>query len=362
MPRLLVLSASAGAGHNRAAEAVHEWARANSPSVDSEWVDSLKYTNRLFSKLYEKSYFWLASYAPDLWGALYKQLGKKKDPSPLDKAIELHDRLAYKKLMGHVEEFRPDAVVCTHFLPMNVLLAKRVGVPVYVVVTDYDVHSQWLNLRAAGYFVASEEVKVQLARYGYPAEKIRVTGIPIHPVFSQEPVAPPSDRPRVLLMGGGLGMGQMEGALSRILDLGPRFRLTVVAGKNEKMRKKLEAVSAGRAEVLGFVSTIHELMGRSDLIITKSGGLTVSECLARRLPMVLYSPIPGQEECNADFLLEHGCAVKARTLDLLDYKVLELLENPARLDMMKRACAAVARPWAGRDVLRHVLDENPPRG
>jgi len=116
------------------------------------------------------------------------------------------------------------------------------------------------------------------------------------------------------------------------------------------------------AEVLGFVTNVDELMGRSDLIITKSGGLTVSECLARRLPMVLYSPIPGQEECNADYLLEHGCAVKARTLDVLDYKVLELLENPARLDMMRRACGTVARASAGRDVLRHILDENSARG
>jgi processive 1,2-diacylglycerol beta-glucosyltransferase len=362
VPRLLVLSASAGAGHNRAAEAVHESARAFCPGVVSEWVDSLKYTNRLFAKLYEKSYFWLASHAPDVWGAVYKQLGRKKGPNPLDAAIELHDRLAYKKLMARVEEFRPDAVVCTHFLPMNVLLAKRIDVPVYVVVTDYDVHAQWVHRRATGYFVAAEELKVQLARRGYPPERVRVTGIPIHPVFTRESPPGTADRPRVLLMGGGLGMGGLEDALRRLLDLGPRLHLTVVAGRNEKLRRKLDAVAAGRARVLGFVDTIHDLMGQSDLIITKSGGLTVSECLARRLPMVLISPIPGQEECNADFLLERGCAVKARTLDVLDYKVLDLLENPARLDMMKRACAAAARPWAGRDVLRHVLDENPPRG
>jgi processive 1,2-diacylglycerol beta-glucosyltransferase len=361
MPRLLILSASAGAGHNRAAEAVHESARTWCPGVESEWIDSLQYTNKLFSKLYERSYFWLASYAPDLWGAMYKQLGKKREANTLDKAIELHDRLAYKKLMARVEAFRPDAVVCTHFLPMNVLLAKKIDVPVYVVVTDYDVHTQWLNKKAAGYFVGAEHVKVLLARYGYPAEKIRVSGIPIHPVFSQEPApAPPSDKPRLLLMGGGLGMGDMVDALRRLLEL--PCRLTVIAGKNESLRRKLEGVAEGRAAVHGFVSNIHELMGAHDLIVTKAGGLTTTECLARRLPMVLYSPIPGQEECNADFLLERGCAVKARSIDILDYKIHELLESPARLDMMKRACGAVARPYAGRDLLRAVLDENPARG
>ena len=362
MKRLLILSASAGAGHNRAAEAIHESARPYSPGTETLWVDSLKYTNRVFAKLYEQSYVWMASHSPSLWGFLYKQMGKKVENPPLEKLVEMHDRLTYRKLMAHVEEFKPDAVVCTHFLPAQVLLNKRLEVPVYVVVTDYDAHTLWLHRRAAGYFVGSAEVKVQLARYGYPAEKIHVTGIPIHPVFSQEVPREPSVKPRLLFMSGGFGMGHMEEALERILAIHVPFELTVVAGKNEPMRKRLEKIAGGRAAVHGFVGNVHELMARSDLIITKAGGLTVSECLARRLPMVIFSPIPGQEECNADYLLELGAAVKARTLDVLDFKVLELLENPARLDMMRRAAAAAARPFAGRDVLRGVLDENSARG
>jgi processive 1,2-diacylglycerol beta-glucosyltransferase len=363
MPRILVLSASAGAGHNRAAEAIRESARAYCPGVETEWVDTLKYTNKVFASLYEKSYLWLASYSPSLWGALYKQAGKNAEHKKIDRLIELHDKLAYRKLMEVVEKFKPDAAVCTHFLPANVLLAKKVGIPVYLVITDFDAHKLWVHKKAAGYFVASDEVKVQLARYGYPAAQIRTTGIPIHPVFTQEsPARDGTQKPHILFMSGGFGMGRMEEALERILAIPLPFSLTVVAGKNETLRRKLEKIAAGRAVVHGFVTTIHELMGQSDLIITKAGGLTVSECLAKKLPMVLFSPIPGQEECNADFLLEHGCAVKARSLDVLDYKVLELLENPARLDMMRRACGAVARAGAGREVLRHVLDENSARG
>jgi len=362
MPRILVLSASAGAGHNRAAEAIRESARAFCPGVETEWVDTLKYTNKVFSKLYEKSYVWMASYSPSLWGILYKQAGKNAEHKKINQLIELHDRLTYRKLMEHVETFKPDVAICTHFLPANVLLAKKVPIPVYLVVTDFDAHALWVHPKASGYFVASDEVKVQLARYGYPAGQIRTTGIPIHPVFSQDTPRDQATKPHILFMSGGFGMGHMEEALERILAIPLPFSLTVVAGKNETMRKKLEKIAAGRAVVHGFVSNVHELMGQSDLIITKAGGLTVSECLAKKLPMVIFSPIPGQEECNADFLLEHGCAVKARTLDVLDYKILELLENPARLDMMKRACGAVARASAGRDVLRHVLDENSARG
>jgi len=363
MPRILVLSASAGAGHNRAAEAIRESARAFCPGVETEWIDTLKFTNQLFAKLYEKSYVWMASYSPSLWGALYKAAGKNAEHKKINQLIELHDRLAYRKVMERVEAFKPDAAICTHFLPAYVLLAKRVDFPVYVVITDFDAHALWVHKKASGFFVPSDEVKVQLARYGYPAAKIRTTGIPIHPVFSQEsPARDGSGKPQILFMSGGMGMGHMEQALERLLAIHLPFSLTVVAGKNEAMRKKLEKIAAGRATIHGFVTNVHELMGQSDLIITKAGGLTVSECLAKKLPMVIFSPIPGQEECNADYLLEHGCAVKARTLDVLDYKVLELLENPARLDMMRRACGTVARASAGRDVLRHILDENSARG
>ncbi len=360
MARWQFLSASAGAGHNRAAEALHECARAYCPGVETEWIDSLKFTNRAFAKLYERSYFWLASGAPELWGFLYKHGGRNVHKQRLRKVIELYDRTAYRKLMARVEEFNPSAVVCTHFLPANVITARTRGaLPVYVVVTDFDIHPLWYNPRVEGYFVASDEVKVQLARYGYPADRISVTGIPIHPVFSETPSRAPSDRPSVLLMSGGFGMGHMEKAVERLLDIDLPFRLTVIAGKNERMRKKLEKLTAGRAEVHGFVNNIHDLMGASDLIITKAGGLTVSECLARRLPMVLFAPIPGQEEANADYLIEIGAALKARSLDLLDFKVRELLANPARLEMMRRAASAAARPTAGREILRFLLDEHP---
>src|SRR5262245_52662212 len=181
----------------------------------------------------------MASYSPSLWGILYKQAGKNAEHKKINQLIELHDRLTYRKLMEHVEEFKPDVAICTHFLPANVLLAKRVGIPVYLVVTDFDAHSLWVNKKAAGYFVASDEVKVQLARYGYPAERIRTTGIPIHPVFAQETSREPSPKPRILFMSGGFGMGHMEEALERLLAIHVPFSLTVVAGRNEPMRRKL---------------------------------------------------------------------------------------------------------------------------
>ena len=362
MARILILSASAGAGHNRAAEALHESARAYCPGTETRWVDSLKYTNRLFAKAYEKSYIWMASSAPTLWGFFYKRATVSAEQKRFQKVVEMHDRHAYKKLAAHVDEFEPDALICTHFLPANALLARKTRVPVYLVVTDYEAHRLWVHRRAAGIFVATEEVRWQVGKFGYPVEQVRVTGIPIHPVFSSRQPPTTSDKPEILFMSGGFGMGQMATAVEHLLDLDLPFRLTVICGKNEKMRKRIQKLARGRAEVHGFVTNIHEFMARADLAITKSGGLTSSECLASALPIVVFSPIPGQEEANADALLERGAAVKARTPDVLDFKVRELLENPARLDMMKRAASSAARPGAGREILRCVLDENTPGG
>jgi processive 1,2-diacylglycerol beta-glucosyltransferase len=362
MKRLLVLSAGAGAGHNRAAEALHETAKLLCPGLETAWLDSLRYTNAAFSKLYARSFAWIAARSPGLWGVLYHEAGRGPAEPHVRRLLAAFERLAYRKLARAVEDFRPDAVACTHFLPASVLLAKRIGVPVHVVLTDFDAHPLWVHPGAASTFAASLEVKVQLVRQGLDASRVRVTGIPIHPAFAEPSPRGAPPRPRILFMGGGLGMGPMEEILDRLLQMPVPADLVVVAGRNEPLRKRLERAAAGRARVLGFVDTIPELMAESDLIVTKAGGLTVSECLARRLPMVLCSPVPGQEEANADFLVEQGCAVKARRPELVDFKVHRLLEDPDRLDMMRRACASAARPRAARDVLRHVIDEHPARG
>jgi processive 1,2-diacylglycerol beta-glucosyltransferase len=159
-------------------------------------------------------------------------------------------------------------------------------------------------------------------------------------------------------MSGGFGMGNMEEALERLLALPTPFQLLVVAGKNEKMKARLERIgrsTARQARVFGFVPNVHDFMEAADLMISKAGGLTSSECLARALPLVVYSPIPGQEERNADYLMEQGAAVKAATMDLLEYRVRELLEDPPRLARMRDRAAAIARPQAGRDIVARVV-------
>ncbi len=367
--RLLCLSAGCGAGHNRAAEAIDAAAREFFPDVSSAWVDSLKFTNRLFRAVYGDSYVWMVNHSPTLWGILYDMMGKKVQAPAMERAIKTFDKLAYRKLKQHVDEFRPDAVVCTHFLPTNVVLArlKHKPPPVFVVVTDFDVHSAWINKEATAYFVSSEEIRHRVAGFGYPADRIHVTGIPILPVFSRRRgrdavlgdlgLAPKA--PVVLMISGGVGMSNLEEAVERVLAVPEDMHLLVVCGRNEKMRKRLETVTKGmgdRARIFGFVTNVHDLMEAADVAITKSGGLTVSEALSRGTPMIIYMPIPGQEERNADYLLEQGAAVKAQGIETIDYKVRELLKAPERLARMRQAAEAIARPNAARDVVRLAIE------
>jgi len=155
-------------------------------------------------------------------------------------------------------------------------------------------------------------------------------------------------------MGGGFGVGRVESSLERLLELPETVQVLAVAGRNEALKEKLERVArraGGRIRAFGFVETIHDLMEASDVAVTKAGGLTVSECLARGLPMILINPIPGQEEMNADWLVEYGAAVKVRHADLLPYKLAQLLQDGQRMGAMKRAARRLGRPGAAFDIL-----------
>ena len=366
MPRLLVLSAGAGAGHNRAAEAVREHAR--EAGVDAEWFDSLHFTGRVFRTLYAESYIWMASHSPALWGMLYTMMGKRSERPNLRKLMKTYDSMNYRRLMRHIEEFRPDAIISTHFLPTNVVLAHlgTSGPPVFTVITDLDVHSIWIAEGVAGYFAGNEQVRWLVEKFGTPPDRVHVTGIPIHPAFSRtrgrdavrKELSLAPGLPVALFMSGGFAMGNMEEALERLLGLPNAFQLLVVAGKNEKMKSRLEKIarkSRRPCRVLGFVPNVHDFMEASDLMISKAGGLTSSECIARSLPLVVFSPIPGLEERNADFLMERGAAVKAATMDLLEYRVGELMSDLPRLDRMRASAAAIARPLAGREIVDRVV-------
>jgi processive 1,2-diacylglycerol beta-glucosyltransferase len=367
--KVLVLSVSAGAGHVRAAQALCAQAQASHPNWQMTHIDVMDLVPRTFRHLYAESYIKLVEKAPLLWAYLYQRSDKRTRASKTDRIRRGIEKLNTRKFDGEIERLAPDAIICTHFLPAE-LLSRRIRKhrptpPVWVQVTDFDVHGLWLHEHMQGYFVANDEVAARLASKGIVREQIQVTGIPIMPVFSQ---APPRDiaakeleldphKTTVLMMSGGAGVGGIEVLAEQLASMPQELQIIALAGRNEALLKDLKAIAKkhpNRLLPMGFTRTIERVMAAADFAITKPGGLTSSECLAMNLPMIVISPIPGQEERNADFLLESGAALKAVDGASLQFKVERLLDHPDELVAMRERMRFVARPQAAASVLAIV--------
>ena len=367
---VLVLSVSAGAGHVRAAEAVCAAARDARPAVRATHLDLLTLVSRDFRKLYAEQHIKLVEKLPQLWSFLYAKSDRPSRDSLFGKLKRAIERLNTRKLDAEIARLKPDAILCTHFLPAELLSRQRAKgkelPPLWVQVTDFDVHALWVQAHVDHYCVASDEVAYRLMDRGIAAGRISVTGIPVMPQFAEplhrtECAAELGVSPEiftVLMMAGGDGVGALDELAARLLALPERLQLIALAGRNAELLKRLQALARehpGRLFPLGFTTTVERVMAAADLVVTKPGGLSVSECLARGKPMLLVSPIPGQEERNADYLLEAGAAVKSIDAATLEFKLARLLADPARLSSMSDAARRIARPDAARAVLALIF-------
>jgi len=337
-------------------------------------VDLMELVPKLFRTIYTETYIKLVEQHPALWGYLYDKTDRDKIDSSLSRLRSTIETLNTRKLKNVLNDIAPDHVICTHFLPAQ-LLSRRIRKgkflkPVWVQVTDFDVHTLWIHKGMSGYFAAHDELAGRISERGIPEVTVHVTGIPIMPAFadrlsktecSHELGLDPA-RKTLLMMSGGAGLGDSVNLAGRLLDMGGEFQVVAMAGRNEKLLKKLKALAArhpGRLFPLGFTNTMERVMAASDLAITKPGGLTSSECLAMGLPMIIVSPIPGQEERNADFLLESGAAMKACDANAVAWRVDMLLKEPERLATMRKKARLLGRADAARTVLDTVLGRIP---
>ncbi|WP_250515946.1 glycosyltransferase [Caballeronia sp. INDeC2] len=371
MPKLLILSVSAGAGHVRAAEALCAYAAVHPAGVEAVHLDVMDFVPTSFKALYADFYIKLVSHQPALWSYLYQKTENASPRSFGERLRRAVERLNCRALKAEIERHDADAIICTHFLPAELLSRElrrgNLCKPVWVQVTDFDLHRMWVVPGMQGYFAANDEVAWRMSERGLPSSSIRVGGIPIMPAFSERreraacaaEIGLDPERRTLLMMSGGAGLGALDTLAARLLRMDGDFQLIALAGRNEAMLGALRQLSEsypGRLHASGFTPNVERLMACSDLVITKPGGLTTSECLAMHLPMIVNAPIPGQEERNADFLLEQGVALKAVDAVGLEYRVRGLLRDPSKLDDMRRRIAPLARPHAGRFVLDTVLE------
>ena len=364
--KVLILSVSAGAGHVRAAQALEATIERWYEDIDAVHLDIMELVSPIFRKVYTDSYIKVVEKYPALWGYLYNKTDQEKTNSALNQFRVAIERLNTQKLRSVLKEINPDHVICTHFLPAQLLSQKiKKGTftkPVWVVVTDFDIHAIWIYPHMSGYFAANDEVAWRMAARGIPREIIHVSGIPIAPQFSDTlsrkecagEFGLNPEKKTILMMSGGAGVGGIETLAEMLLTLKHDFQIVALAGRNEQLLAHLNEIAAvhpGRLFPLGFTRVVERVMAASDLAITKPGGLTTSECLAMGLPLIVVSPIPGQEERNADFLLENGAALKACDGGALSYRVSMLLNEPAHLEELKKNTQRLRKPEAARTIL-----------
>jgi processive 1,2-diacylglycerol beta-glucosyltransferase len=370
--RVLVLSASVGAGHLRAAEAVELALRKLAPSAEVENIDVLTLTNAAFRKVYGRAYIDLVNKAPHVLGYFYDMMDRPTSPRhKSDRLRLLVEKLNLGRFLRLLKINTWDIVINTHFLPAEIIASlQKTGdfsVPHFTVTTDFETHRLWVNQPCDRYFTATEEGAINLQHWGVPADDTAVSGIPIHPAFSEPKdrastaasLGLDGNRPTILQLAGGFGVGPVEQIYRALLSLEPAVQLVVVAGRNENLKNALERVEVPgrhRAKVVGFTAEMDQWMSASDVVVSKPGGLTTSETLACGAAMVVVNPIPGQESRNSDFLLENDAAIKVNNIATLSYKLTALLKDTARLERMKRNSLVLGKPRAAFDIAAAALN------
>jgi processive 1,2-diacylglycerol beta-glucosyltransferase len=371
-PRVLLLSATSGAGHVRAAQALEKAFVARGDCA-VEHIDALQYVSRLFQRVYDKAYISMVRRAPELMGVLYDRTDQPWQHPRRRLAL---DRLNTGPMIRMLKRVQPDLCVATHFLPAEIIAwliaKKKLRAHNTIVVTDYDVHAMWLCRTVDRYYVAIDEAAEYLARIGVPREKLHVTGIPVDPLFAitvnrsdaRKELGLDAAAPMILISAGGYGIGPVEQLVKDLLALDRPWQIAAIAGKSEKTRKRLEELAKGAGKLssgsprlcpVGFTTEMDKYMAAADLMVGKAGGLTTSEALARGLPMALIEPIPGQEERNADHLLEAGAAIRCNNLPAAAWKIAALLDDSPRFTRMKDAARNLGRPGAAAAIAEDAL-------
>ena len=366
-PAFLIFSAPFGSGHTRAAQALASALRAVSLGAEVIVLEGLVPGDRLFGAM-ASTYLTALRYWPGAYGYLYRWSASGKSSGLLPALISRANFRVARTVSGE----RPRHVLATHPFAAAALGHLRargaLQCPVATVVTDFSVHPLWFHPGVDTYFVSNDQASQALQDFGASPRRIKATGIPIDPEFAQvagnERVCyfPWAERrpPRVLIMGGGLGLGSMEEVLRSVAGLSERLEITVLAGRNaeaERRLRDLARVLSNPVEVLGYTPEIAPLMRRADLLVTKPGGLTCSEALACGLPMVFYDALPGPEEGNASFLVEYGAAVGAPSALASGPLVRRLLFSPeSKLHEMRKAALRLGRPGAALQIARQIVE------
>lgn len=368
--KVIVLYASVGGGHFKAAEGIKNYIVENYKKANVEMVDALKYTNKIVDKIVIKSYVNMARYSPKMWGEIYKFSEKQYSAANFSNAVQ---KLLSIKLLKLIEDKKPDTIISTHPFITEMVASlkkrKKIKTELNVIITDYASHKFW-ELKPEfvdRYFVANKEMKFGLINNGISEDKIFVTGIPVSPAFLKkydklkiykEFDLDPTQKTVLLFGGGEYGLSNVKGFLTGLLSINDKLQVVAIAGKSQKIQNMFRTIAYEfdkKVVILGYTTKIPELMNIADFVISKPGGLTTTEILVSNVPFIVINPIPGQEEENANFLLNSGAAVRLYNPEKTKPFLEQLFQNETRIKGMKEMQKLIAKSNSTEEICKIIM-------
>lgn len=362
----LLVTASIGSGHEKAASAIADGIKENFPEARIDTVDFMRWDTSVVNALMKGCYLKMLALVPNLYEFMYRFTDGEKKGGFIQLLMA---QAMSRSIKGLIKRYRPDVIICTHPFPAEAVSHLgdewRSRFVSAAVITDYSVHRMWICPNMDLYFVGCDFMKKQLIADGIAGDTICVTGIPVAGAFYQkwdkaacrQAAGLSMAEPVVLLMGGGLGLGHITAALEELERLPEKMQLLVVAGRNSELKLRAEQFGASshhRVCVYGYTDEICRLMGAADVLVTKPGALTLTEAMSMGLPMVLHEPIPGPETDNARYMSGCGAAVWLHAGDSLDCVIGELLSDDSALTDMAQAAGRHGRPEAVQEIVKSI--------
>ncbi len=371
--KILVTYASAGSGHERAAKAIVKALEKHNGQIEVRLVDALDYSSPLFKKTYSAIYLFAISYIPVIWGISYLVSDNRVIYFFVAFLRRIINKLNSTKFTQLLYNFNPDLVISTHFYASEVIACERrkgkFKGRLTSIITDFRVHTFWVTRGIDKFIVAARNTKEELIKRGIAREKVEVLGIPIDPIFARN-----EDRNSlinklnlrqnlftIMITSGGFGVGPIKELAAELQNMPRSIQLIIVCGHNKSLydkliNKKINKDSKVFCKVYGFCNNMHELMQVSDIIVTKSGGLTSSECLAKNLPLVVIAPVPGQETRNCGVLVNEGAALKIDKPAQINKLIIDLIDHPQIISRMKENSRRLAKPNSASEIVNLSLE------
>lgn len=357
MKKALILTASTGAGHNQAAKTLESLYK--DKGYETHIFDFLKNSSMLLNFIVADGYELLAKNVPRVYGDIYRISDQEFINDKLLKKIFVPvKRKVFKKIMN----IGPEIIIATHPLAVSIVSRLKekgiINIPFISIVTDYKAHYAYIDENVDAYITGSIYTKNSLVQRNISKDRIFSYGIPIREDFFTNMNEQSQNKEfSILIMGGSMGLKDIGYVLQDIIKSNHNnLNITVICGKNEKLKNSLSEnysskIDGMKINIIGFTEDVPGYMEKNDLIVSKPGGLTVSESIAKNIPMLIPFAIPGQEEENAEFLVESGAAIKVNNKEEINDIINNLIRNKEEYNRLKANMNELSRCFALENIV-----------